>query len=159
MSEDIKFSTAGFRAVTADGLTAQSVQRLTYGISEHILEHPFYGFEGTGYRKHCEEQGKKPKKPLKFTFKGLFSLAFKCFCGSSALVYRTSLAYGKHSSSYKMTLKQEFVIHILLFVLQLILISAEICFKLDFPHTIFWRTVTEFINYLTTMISKLFSVK
>ena len=58
MSEDIKFSTAGFRAVTADGLTAQSVQRLTYGISEHILEHPFYGFEGTGYRKHCEEQGK-----------------------------------------------------------------------------------------------------
>ena len=64
MSEDIKFSTAGFRAVTADGLTAQSVQRLTYGISEHILEHPFYGFEGTGYRKHCEEQGKKPKKPL-----------------------------------------------------------------------------------------------
>lgn len=64
MSEDIKFSTAGFRAVTADGLTAQSVQRLAYGISEHILEHPFYGFEGTGYRKHCEEHGKKPKKPL-----------------------------------------------------------------------------------------------
>lgn len=63
MSEDIKFSTAGFRAVTADGLTAQSVQRLTYGISEHILEHPFYGFEGTGYRKHCEEQGKNPKSP------------------------------------------------------------------------------------------------
>ena len=64
MSEDIKFSTAGFRAVTADGLTAQSVQRLAYGISEHILEHPFYGFEGTGYRKYCQEQGKKPKKPL-----------------------------------------------------------------------------------------------
>lgn len=64
MSEDIKFSTAGFRAVTADGLTAQSVQRLAYGISEHILEHPFYGFEGAGYRKHCQEQGKKPKKPL-----------------------------------------------------------------------------------------------
>lgn len=66
MSEDIKFSTAGFRAVTADGLTAQSVQRLAYGISEHILEHPFYGFEGTGYRKHCEQHGKKPKKPLVF---------------------------------------------------------------------------------------------
>lgn len=64
MSEDIKFSTAGFRTVTADGLTAQSVQRLAYGISEHILEHPFYGFEGTGYRKHCQQRGKKPKKPL-----------------------------------------------------------------------------------------------
>ena len=64
MSEDIKFSTAGFRAETADGMTAQSVQRLAYGISEHILEHPFYGFEGEGYRKHCQQQGKKPKKPL-----------------------------------------------------------------------------------------------
>ena len=64
MSEDIKFSTAGFRAVTADGLTAQSVQRLAYGISDHILEHPFYGFEGIGYKKHCQELGKKPKKPL-----------------------------------------------------------------------------------------------
>lgn len=61
---DIKFSTAGFRTVTAEGLTAQSVQRLAYGISEHILEHPFYGFEGTGYQKHCKERGKKPKKPL-----------------------------------------------------------------------------------------------
>ncbi|MBR4591719.1 MAG: hypothetical protein IKO35_00735, partial [Elusimicrobiaceae bacterium] len=66
MSEDIKFSTAGFRAVTAEGLTAQTVQRLAYGISEHVLEHPFYGFEGTGYRKHCQEQGKKPKNPLVF---------------------------------------------------------------------------------------------
>ena len=64
MSEDIKFSTAGFRATTADGLTAQSVQRLAYGISEHILEHPFYGFEGEGYKKHCQAQGKKLKKPL-----------------------------------------------------------------------------------------------
>lgn len=64
MSEDIKFSTAGFRAVTADGLTAQAVQRLAYGISDHILEHPFYGFEGIGYKKHCQQQGKKPKKPL-----------------------------------------------------------------------------------------------
>lgn len=66
MSEDIKFSTAGFRAVTADGFTAQSVQRLAYGISEHVLEHPFYGFEGSGYRKYCQEQGKKPKTPLVF---------------------------------------------------------------------------------------------
>ncbi len=64
MSEDIKFSTAGFRAVTADGLTAQSVQRLAYGISEHIWEHPFYGFEGEGYKKHCQAMGKKMKKPL-----------------------------------------------------------------------------------------------
>jgi len=64
MSEDIKFSTAGFRAVTAEGLTAQSVQRIAYGISEHILEHPFFGFEGEGYQKHCQTQGKKPKKPL-----------------------------------------------------------------------------------------------
>ena len=64
MSQDIKFSTAGFRAVTADGLTAQSVQRLAYGISEHILEHPFYGFEGAGYKKHCQALGKKVKKPL-----------------------------------------------------------------------------------------------
>ena len=62
--EDIKFSTAGFRAVTADGLTAQVVQRLAYGISDHILEHPFYGFEGVGYKKHCQQLGKKQKKPL-----------------------------------------------------------------------------------------------
>ena len=64
MNEQIKFSTAGFRAVTADGLTALNVQRLAYGISEHILEHPFYGFEGEGYKKHCQAQGKKMKKPL-----------------------------------------------------------------------------------------------
>jgi phosphomannomutase len=64
MSEDIKFSTAGFRSVMAEGLTAQSVQRIAYGISEHILEHPFFGFEGEGYRKQCQAQGKKPKKPL-----------------------------------------------------------------------------------------------
>ena len=64
MSEDIKFSTAGFRAVTADGLTAQTVQRLAYGISSHVLEHPFYGFDGEGYKKHCREHGKKLKKPL-----------------------------------------------------------------------------------------------
>ena len=64
MSDTIKFSTAGFRAVTAGGLTAQNVQRLAYGISEHILEHPFYGFEGEGYKRHCQAQGKKMKKPL-----------------------------------------------------------------------------------------------
>ncbi len=63
MSE-IKFTTTGFRAVTAEGLTAQAVQRLAYGISEHVLEHPFYGFEGEGYKKHCQAQGKKMKKPL-----------------------------------------------------------------------------------------------
>ncbi len=64
MSEDIKFSTSGFRAVIAEGLTAQSVQRLTFGISDHVLENSFYGFEGTGYQRHCQELGKKPKKPL-----------------------------------------------------------------------------------------------
>ena len=64
MSEDIKFSTSGFRAVIAEGLTAQTVQRLAFGISDHILENSFYGFEGSGYQKHCQEQGKKPKKPL-----------------------------------------------------------------------------------------------
>ena len=64
MSETIKFSTAGFRATIADGLTAQSVQRLTYGISEHILEHPYYGFEGEGYQRQCQQMGKKMKKPL-----------------------------------------------------------------------------------------------
>ena len=64
MSEDIKFSTAGFRAVIAGGMTAQNVQRLAYGISEHILEHPFYGFEGEGYKRHCQARGKKIKKPL-----------------------------------------------------------------------------------------------
>ncbi len=64
--QDIKFSTAGFRATTADGLTAQSIQRLVYGISEHILEHPFYGFKGTGYQNFCKEQGKKLKNPVVF---------------------------------------------------------------------------------------------
>lgn len=87
MSEDIKFSTAGFRAVTADGLTAQSVQRLAYGISEHILEHPFYGFEGTGYRKHCAEQGKKPKKPLVFVgFDTRFPSKQLAYVAANALV-------------------------------------------------------------------------
>ena len=64
MSENIKFSTAGFRATIADGLTAQSVQRLTYGISEHILEHPYYGFEGEGYLRQCESRGVRVRKPL-----------------------------------------------------------------------------------------------
>ena len=64
MSEDIKFSTSGFRAVIAEDLTAQSVQRLAFGISDHVLENSFYGFEGSGYLRHCQEQGKKPKKPL-----------------------------------------------------------------------------------------------
>ena len=64
MSEEIKFSTAGFRAVIAEAMTAQSVQRLAFGISDHVLEDPFYGFEGSGYQRHCQEQGKKIKKPL-----------------------------------------------------------------------------------------------
>ena len=48
----------------AEDLTAQSVQRLAFGISDHVLENSFYGFEGSGYLRHCQEQGKKPKKPL-----------------------------------------------------------------------------------------------
>ena len=64
MSEDIKFSTSGFRAVIAEGLTAQSVQRLAFGIADHVLENSFYGFEGSGYLRHCQAQGKSPKKPL-----------------------------------------------------------------------------------------------
>ena len=64
MSEDIKFSTAGFRSVIADGMTAQTVQRLAFGIASHVLEHPFYGFEGSGYLRHCQNLGKKNKKPL-----------------------------------------------------------------------------------------------
>ena len=63
MSEDIKFSTSGFRAVIAEGLTAQSVQRLAFGIADHVLENSFYGFEGSGYLRHCQAQGKSPKKP------------------------------------------------------------------------------------------------
>ncbi len=64
MSEDIKFSTSGFRGVIAEAMTAQTVQRLAFGISDHVLENSFYGFEGTGYQKHCQQLGKKPKKPL-----------------------------------------------------------------------------------------------
>lgn len=64
MSEDIKFSTAGFRSAIADGMNAQNVQRLAFGISDHVLENSFYGFDGTGYQKHCQQLGKKPKKPL-----------------------------------------------------------------------------------------------
>lgn len=64
MSEDIKFSTSGFRGVIAEAMTAQTVQRLAFGISDHVLENPFYGFEGTGYKKHCQQLGKKVKKPL-----------------------------------------------------------------------------------------------
>lgn len=60
----LKFSTAGFRAITAEGLTAVNVQRLAYGICAHIFEHPYYGFEGEGYIRHCKENGFKHKKPL-----------------------------------------------------------------------------------------------
>ncbi|WP_424245996.1 phosphomannomutase [Elusimicrobium posterum] len=60
----LKFSTSGFRAITAEGLTAVNVQRLAYGICGHIFEHPYYGFEGDGYQRHCKEKGFKHKKPL-----------------------------------------------------------------------------------------------
>lgn len=64
MSEDIKFGTSGFRAAIAGTMNAQNVQRLAFGISDHVLENSYYGFEGAGYQKHCQELGKKPKKPL-----------------------------------------------------------------------------------------------
>ena len=78
--EEIKFSTAGFRAVIAEGLTAQTVQRLAYGISEHVLEHPFYGFKGTGYHAACQQSGKKFKNPLVF-------VGFDTRFGSKQLAY------------------------------------------------------------------------
>lgn len=61
---DIKFGTSGFRAVTAEGMTALNVQRLTLGICAHIFNDNFYGFEGEGYLRHCKEKGFKHKKPL-----------------------------------------------------------------------------------------------
>ncbi len=61
---DIKFSTAGFRAITAEGMTAVNVQRLTLGICAHIFNDKFYGFEGEGYLRQCKEKGIKHKKPL-----------------------------------------------------------------------------------------------
>lgn len=87
MSENIKFSTAGFRATIADGLTAQSVQRLTYGISEHVLEHPYYGFEGEGYLRQCQLQGVKVKKPLVLVgFDTRFAAKELAYVAANALV-------------------------------------------------------------------------
>ncbi|MGB2578811.1 phosphomannomutase [Elusimicrobium simillimum] len=64
MNEEIKFSTSGFRAVTAEGLTAINLQRLVYGICDHIFENNYYGFEGEGYQRSLKEKGIKHKKPL-----------------------------------------------------------------------------------------------
>jgi phosphomannomutase len=64
MNEEIKFSTSGFRAVTAGGLTALNVQRLAHGICAHIFENPYYGFEGEGYQRHIKEKNIKHKRPL-----------------------------------------------------------------------------------------------
>ncbi|WP_428898150.1 hypothetical protein [Parelusimicrobium proximum] len=64
MTEEIKFSTSGFRGVTAEAITAQSVQRLTFGICSHIFANTYYGFEGEGYLRSLKERGIKHKKPL-----------------------------------------------------------------------------------------------
>lgn len=64
MANEIKFATAGFRGTIADSVTAQSIQRISLGIAEHIFTHEFYGFEGTGYQKHIKERGLKFKRPL-----------------------------------------------------------------------------------------------
>jgi len=64
MNEEIKFSTSGFRAVTAGGLTALNVQRLAHGICSHIFENPYYGFDGDGYRRHLQGKNIKHKRPL-----------------------------------------------------------------------------------------------
>ncbi|MDR1123979.1 MAG: hypothetical protein LBL61_05215 [Elusimicrobiota bacterium] len=66
MANEIKFSTAGFRGMTAETVTAQSMQRLSIAIAEHIFTNPYYGFEGTGYKKHIAERGLKFKRPLVF---------------------------------------------------------------------------------------------
>lgn len=61
MTQEIKFSTAGFRTITADGMTAQSVQRLAYGISEHILEHPFTDLKVQVIKNTARTGAKSPK--------------------------------------------------------------------------------------------------
>jgi phosphomannomutase len=64
MANEIKFSTAGFRGTIAEGVTAQSIQRLSLGIAEHIFTDPYYGFEGAGYKKYLAGRGLKFKRPL-----------------------------------------------------------------------------------------------
>lgn len=64
MANEIKFATAGFRGNIAEGVTAQSIYRLSVAIAEHIFTNEYYGFEGTGYQKHIKEKGFKFKRPL-----------------------------------------------------------------------------------------------
>ncbi|MDR0734137.1 MAG: hypothetical protein LBG16_00165 [Elusimicrobiota bacterium] len=64
MANEIKFSTAGFRGMTAEIVTAQSIQRLSIAIAEHIFTNPYYGFEGAGYKKHLAARSLKFKRPL-----------------------------------------------------------------------------------------------
>ena len=64
MATDIKFATAGFRGTIADSVTAQNIYRIALGISEHIFNNKYYGFEGEGYQKHLKEKGLKFKRPL-----------------------------------------------------------------------------------------------
>lgn len=64
MANDIKFSTAGFRGVIAESVTAQNIYRLAVAIAEHIFTDKYYGFEGEGYQRHIQQQGFKFKRPL-----------------------------------------------------------------------------------------------
>ena len=64
MATDIKFATAGFRGTIAESVTAQNIYRIALGISEHIFNDKYYGFEGEGYQKHIKERGFKFKRPL-----------------------------------------------------------------------------------------------
>jgi phosphomannomutase len=64
MSNEIKFSTAGFRGTIAEGVNARALQRLALGIAGHIFTNEYYGFEGAGYKKHLNERGLKFKRPL-----------------------------------------------------------------------------------------------
>ncbi len=66
MSTNIKFSTAGFRGTIAEGVTAQSIYRLSTAIAAHIFSNKYYGFDGDGYQKHLLKRGLKFKKPLVF---------------------------------------------------------------------------------------------
>ena len=63
MANDIKFSTAGFRGVIAESVTAQNIYRLAVAIAEHIFTDTYYGFEGEGYQRHIRQQGFKFKRP------------------------------------------------------------------------------------------------
>ena len=56
MATDIKFATAGFRGTIAESVTAQNIYRISLGISEHIFNDKYYGFEGEGYQKHIRKE-------------------------------------------------------------------------------------------------------